>query len=346
MGGAANGDNGQVRALFRWSTKLLVLLVALSAMATALLGLRTYRTFAVLVSAYEVGVPQASSVRPWMTLGYVAAAYRAPEPALRQRLDVAPQARSDTTLKTLADRAGIPRLDYVQRVQRAIAELAPVPAAPTSGKAPPKSTGWSDDLIAAVLVYGYPTLALTLFLGALGAPLPSGLTMVVAGSLAAQGRMSWLALVGIAMAASVAGDLAGYGVGRTLGDAFLERRGRWIGLTPERRARVERLFARWGALAVVLSRSLVSVLSSAVNLVAGAGGYRLLAFAAYGIIGRLAWTSAYLGLGYVAASGLEFEPAADFLRSLTGLLVAVAMLAGAGLALRRRNPGPSSTPRG
>jgi membrane protein DedA with SNARE-associated domain len=87
---------------------------------------------------------------------------------------------------------------------------------------------------------------------------------------------------------------------------------------------------------VLLSRSLVSVLSSAVNLVAGAGGYRLLAFVGFGVIGRLAWTSAYLGLGYVAASGLELEPAADFLRSLTGFLVALALLGGAGFALRRR----------
>lgn len=89
-------------------------------------------------------------------------------------------------------------------------------------------------------------------------------------------------------------------------------------------------------MSVLLSRSLVSVLSSAVNLVAGAGGYRLLAFVAFGIVGRLAWVSAYLGLGYVAASGLELEPAADFLRSLTGLLVALALLGGARFAVRRR----------
>lgn len=254
---------------------------------------------------------------------------------------MAPQAGSDTTLKTRADHAGIPRLDYVQQVQRAIAELAPAPAAPANGKVAPKSAGWSEDLVTAVLVYGYPALALTLFVGALGAPLPSGLMMIVAGSLATRGHLAWLELAVVATAASVAGDLAGYGIGRMVGGSFLERRGRWVGLTPERRARVEQLIVRWGALAVVLSRSLVSVLSSAVNLVAGAGAYRLLAFVVFGVVGRLAWTSAYLGLGYVAASGLEFEPAADFLRSLTGLLIAVTLLCGAWLALRRRSPWPS-----
>lgn len=309
--------------------------MVLSAAAAAILGVRTYRTYALLVSAHEVGRPEVSNVRPWMTLRYVAAAYRAPEAALRERLGVPAETSPDTTLKALAAGAGTSPPDYLQRVQRAIAEVASVPAAPGSGAAARQTTGWSEDLVAAVLVYGYPALALTLFLGALGVPLPSGLTMVVAGSLAAQGRMTGLLVITVAMVASVAGDLAGYGVGRALGGEFLERKGRWIGLTRERRTRVERLFERWGALSVLLSRSLVSVLSSAVNLVAGAGGYRLLAFVGFGVIGRFAWTSAYLGLGYVAASGLELEPAADFLRSLTGFLVTLALLGGSGFALRR-----------
>lgn len=320
----------RVRA--RWLTRLLVLLVVLVAAATALLGLRTYRSLTLLNSAYEAGVPEVSSVRPWMTLGYVATAYRAPEAALRESLGLPPETHPDTTLKALAERARASPPDYAQRVQRAIAAVAPVPAG-RGGEA----TSWlgeaGEDFVSAVLVYGYPALALTLLLGSLGVPLPSGLSMVVAGSLAAQGQMSWVLLSIVAIAASVAGDVTGYSVGRILGASFLERKGHWLGLTPERRARVERLFERWGALGVLLSRSLVSVLSSAVNLVAGAGRYRLGAFLAFGITGRMVWTSLYLGLGYVASGGLE--PAADFLRSLTGLLVSLALLAGLGVALRR-----------
>lgn len=317
----------------RWLTRLLVLLVVLAAAATAMLGLRTYRTLTLLSSAYEAGVPEASSVRPWMTLRYVATTYRAPEAALREYLGLPLETHPDTTLKTLAERTGVSPPDYAQRVQRVIAAVASVPAGLRGGEA----TGWlggaGEDFVSAVLVYGYPALALTLLLGSLGVPLPSGLSMVVAGSLAAQGQMSWLLLAMVATVASVAGDVTGYSVGRILGESFLERKGRWFGLTPDRRARVERLFERWGALSVLLSRSLVSVLSSAVNLVAGAGRYRLGAFLAFGIIGRLVWTAAYLGLGYVASGGLE--PAADFLRSLTGFLVSLALLAGLGVALRR-----------
>jgi membrane protein DedA with SNARE-associated domain len=325
-----------VRSPSRWLVRLLVLLVVLSAAAAAFLGMRTYRTYTLLVAAYEVGRPELSNIRPWMTLRYVAAAYRAPEITLRERLGIPASTIPDTTLKVLAERAEISRPEYMQRVQRAIVEVAPGPAPSRSSDAAPADDGRSEDFISAVLVYGYPALALALFLGALGVPLPSGLLMVVAGSLAAQGSMTWLQVVAVALVASVAGDLAGYGVGRALGGEFLERRGRWIGLTRERRARVERLFTRWGALSVLLSRSLVSILSSAVSLVAGAGRYPVAAFAAYGVVGRIAWTSAYAGLGYAAASGLEFEPAADFLGNLTGLLIALALVAGAAFAVRRR----------
>ncbi|HLC41253.1 MAG TPA: DedA family protein [Methylomirabilota bacterium] len=191
-----------------------------------------------------------------------------------------------------------------------------------------------DDLIAALLVYGYPVLGLTLMAGAVGVPLPSGLSMVVVGSLAAQGQLSlwWASMV--AVIASVAGDMTGYGLGRLVGREFLGRRGSWIGLTPARLAHVEALFSRWGGLSVVFSRSLLSFFSSAVNLMAGASRYRIRAFLPFAVVGRVVWTSAYLGLGYSLGTGVE--AAADFLSSLSGLLASLAVAAGLGFLAYRR----------
>jgi membrane protein DedA with SNARE-associated domain len=325
-----------------WTGRLLVLIVVVAGAATLLLGLRSAVTLALLESAHEAGVPQASAVRPWMTLRYLALTYDVTEDALRAELDAPPGLPPETTLKELAQRAGVSLPDYLQSAQRAIAASAsppPSPSPPTDDDAAEVEgeTGWldrlGDDAVSAVLVYGYPALAITLALGALGFPLPSGLSMVVVGALAAEGEMDWLLAAGIATAASVLGDLAGYGLGRGLGAPILERNGRRLGLGPERRERVERLFLRWGALTVLLSRSLVSALSSAVNLVAGAGRYRLDLFVALGVAGRMLWVSAYLGLGYIASGG--FEPAADFLMSLTGFLVSLAILTAASVALQR-----------
>jgi membrane protein DedA with SNARE-associated domain len=313
-------------------------LAVVAAFATILFGLRSYHTFLLLRSAYEAGAPDASSLRPWMTLGYVAGAYRAPETALRDRLGLPPEIGSATSLRSLAEREELAPLQYVERVQRAIAEVAPTRAT----GAEPDTTHWlgaaGDEIVSALLVYGYPALALTLLLGAIGFPLPSGLSMVVAGSLAAQGRMEWPLASTLAVTASVLGDLIGYGLGRVFGRELLDRRARWLGLTPDRRARVERLVGRWGALSVLLSRSLVSFLSSAVNLVAGASRYRLAGFVAFAIAGRLVWTSAYLGLGYGASGGLDH--AAGFLKNLSGFLITLAMLAGFAFAAFRR-PGAS-----
>jgi membrane protein DedA with SNARE-associated domain len=321
-----------------WARRVLIGLAVVAALATIVFGLRSYQTFLLLRSAYEAGAPDVSSLRPWMTLGYVADAYRAPETALRDRLGLPPEIGSATSLKSLAEREELAPLQYVQRVQRAIAEVAPARATGTV----PDTTNWlgaaGDEIVSALLVYGYPALALTLLLGAVGLPLPSGLSMVVAGSLAAQGRMEWPLASTLAVTASVLGDLIGYGLGRVFGRELLDRRARWLGLTPDRRARVERLVGRWGALSVLLSRSLVSFLSSAVNLVAGASGYRLAGFAASAIAGRLVWTSAYLGLGYGASGGLDH--AAGFLTNLSGFLIALALLAGFAFAAFRR-PGAS-----
>jgi membrane protein DedA with SNARE-associated domain len=318
-----------------WARRALIALAVVAALATTLFGIRSYHTFLLLRSAYAAGAPDVSTLRPWMTLGYVASAYGAPEAALRDRLGLPPEIGSATSLRSLAERAELPPLQYVQRVQRAIADVAPAHA---TGAAP-DTTKWlgaaGDEILSALLAYGYPALALTLLLGAIGLPLPSGLSMVVAGSLAAQGRMEWPLTSALAVTASVLGDLIGYALGRVFGRELLDRRAHWLGLTPDRRARVERLVGRWGALSVLLSRSLVSFLSSAVNLVAGASRYRLAGFAAFAIAGRLLWTSAYLGLGYAASGGLDH--AAGLLKNLSGLLIALAVLGSLAVAAFRRD---------
>jgi membrane protein DedA with SNARE-associated domain len=80
---------------------------------------------------------------------------------------------------------------------------------------------------------------------------------------------------------------------------------------------------------VLLTRTLVSYLSSVVSLLAGVSRYRLTEFVVLAVIGRLMWTSAYLGLGYVI--GADLEATAGFLTNLSGMLVSLAGLAGSGL---------------
>jgi membrane protein DedA with SNARE-associated domain len=259
-----------------------------------------------------------------MTLRYVAETFRVPETALVARLGLPAETDPDASVRSLAGREEQSPFAYVQRVQRAVSEVAP------GSSIDPASVGTSwlaaagDKFLAALLVYGYPVLGLTLLLGAIGLPVPTGLTMAVVGSLAAQGSLSWAWAAALGVTASVLGDAVGYGLGRVLGRRFLERHGRWLGYTPARRDRIALLFERWGGLGVLLSRTLVSHLSAVLNLLAGASRYRLAAFLAFTVAGRILWTSAYLGLGY--AVGASLEAAAGFLAALSLLLVSLAVL--------------------
>lgn len=323
------------RARSRWVHRVLLALFVVAMLPTVMFGLRAYRSLLLLRSAYDLGAPATSSIRGWMTLRYVAGTYRAPEKALIGRLGLAAETNPDTSLRSLAEQEGLSAFEYVRRVQHAIVDV--VPARTTGGGG--ESTGWlgaiGDELLAALLVYSYPALGLILLLGALGLPFPTGLSTAVAGSLAAQGRLSWLWASAVAVTASVLGDVAGYGLGHVLGREFLERRGRWFGYTPARRAHIGLLFDRWGVLTVLLSRTLVSHVSGMVNLAAGVSRYRLPEFLAFAIVGRLVWTSGYLGLGYGA--GGDWEAATDLLKNVTGFLVLLAILVGLGLATFRRS---------
>jgi membrane protein DedA with SNARE-associated domain len=99
---------------------------------------------------------------------------------------------------------------------------------------------------------------------------------------------------------------------------------------------VQGLFERWGLVSVLLSRTLVSSISSVVNLMAGASRYRPYAFLSAAVAGRILWTAAYLGLGYGVSGALE--AANGFLTNLTGFLVSLALALWTGwLVFRRPN---------
>ena len=225
-------------------------------------ALRTYGSFQLLRSAYEAGAPATSSIRAWMTLSYVAGAHQIDVSALINALGLAPDTDANATLRAIAEHAGLSPFQYVERVQRAVAALVGNGAA----NGATESSGWlaqfGDEVLSAMLVYGYPILGLIQLAGAIGVPVPDGVAATVAGSLTAQGRMNWIVAGIIIVVASVLGDVIGYGVGRLLSRNFLDRHGRWLGYSPARGARVERLFARWELITVFITRTFVSYLSS------------------------------------------------------------------------------------
>ncbi|MEJ2686912.1 MAG: DedA family protein [Gammaproteobacteria bacterium] len=309
-------------------------------LASGWFGMRTYGSYQFLRSARSVGAPATSSVRPWMTLGYVSASFHVSESILLQRLALPPATNPHTSLKSLAERQGKSPLDYVRRVQRVLARAAPHVSTGAGTNGPEELGPFGDQALSAVLIYGYLALGLTVLLGSIGLPVADGLATAVAGSLAAQGRMEWGAAAFAVLFAAVLGDMVAYLLGRLVGCRLLERYGKWLGYTTERGARVIHLFKRWGGWTVLITRTFVSYLSSVASVLAGVSRYALFPYTAFTVAGRLLWTSAYLGLGY--AVGADLQDATGLLANLSGMLTALVVLAASGWIAFGPAPGPSS----
>lgn len=321
----------QFRQWFIW---IIATLLIASLAATANFAKKTFRTYAVLETARVVQAPETAAIRGWMTLGYVASQYQLPLDNLLNRLGLPADTADSQTLHAIAESMNLSTPDYVLTVQRAIAthKSATPPSAP-----PAEPDDWfsrlTDTIYSALLTYGYPVLVSILFLGALGLPVPAGPLATIAGTLALHGQINGAVAAGLAVGASMLGDMAGYGAGRVLSPAFLDRHGHWVGYTPANRIRLQRWFNQWGGLMLIVTRSLTAHVGVIVSVFAGAGHYPVLRFFVYSIIGRGLWTASYFGLGY--AVGTDFEAASGFLGYLSLLLIALVVSAiSTGLLLR------------
>src|SRR5688572_210716 len=124
-------------------------------------GLRSYRSLVLLRSAMAIGAPDVSSVRPWMTLRYIADTYHVQVITLVGQLGLPAETDLDADVGSLADRETQSRIEYVQHVQLAIVQShCRLPSAPAAADRVNDRTGWvdavSDEFLAALLAYGYP----------------------------------------------------------------------------------------------------------------------------------------------------------------------------------------------
>ncbi|NNU80263.1 DedA family protein [Halovulum dunhuangense] len=187
----------------------------------------------------------------------------------------------------------------------------------------------SEELLELVPDLGPPLLALVVALAALGLPLPATLALVMSGALAAAGEMDLAAVLAAAFLGAVAGDHAGYALGR-LSRGSLRR---W--LTANRRRaeglrRAEAAVQRHGMAAVFLSRWLLAPLGPPTNIAAGAAALPLARFTAADLAGEVVWVGLYAGLGYA------FSGSIAGLVTLAGDLVWLAFSLGAAMWLGAR----------
>lgn len=189
----------------------------------------------------------------------------------------------------------------------------------------------TESLLALVPLWGPWAVAVTTFLSCLALPVPASLVMLAAGGFAAVGDLSLAAISLAAFAGAVAGDHAGFAIGRLGGPALMAR----LAARPRRAQLVGKAVAALhaqGAATVFLSRWLFSPLGPWVNFAGGATGYPWRRFALPEAAGEAVWVVLYVGLGWAFAGNLE--AAADLAGSALGFLAAGAVTLGLGLWLR------------
>ena len=100
------------------------------------------------------------------------------------------------------------------------------------------------------------------------------------------------------------GAIGGWAIGVYGGRPFLERRGRWLHLGPDRLARAERWFDRWDDWAVFIGR-LTPLARSFISIPAGVFEHPFVRYTVLTAIGSAIWAFGFAGVGYALGASWE-----------------------------------------
>ncbi len=163
--------------------------------------------------------------------------------------------------------------------------------------------------------YGYLALWVTVFVAAIGIPIPITLVLLAAGAFAALGDFNIALLFIISFSALICGDNAGYLIGRIWGSKALnwvEHSKRWNRFIPPRTVvRSRYYFQHRGGWAIFLSRFLFSALGGVINLLSGSELYPYRYFLICDASGEALGAMIPLLLGYIF--GASWEAVGDVL---------------------------------
>jgi membrane-associated protein len=182
----------------------------------------------------------------------------------------------------------------------------------------------TDTLLALVPTYGVWLIFGSVLLSCFALPIPSSILVMTAGGFAASGDLVLWQVVTAAFGGFVIGDQGTYHLARKGGPAIL------TGLRKRPKSgallnRAERMLERRGAIAVYLSRTIVSPLGPYLGYLSGALGLGWVAYTIAAILGAGSWAVAYAGLGFAFAD--QITQLAQILSNFGGFVIAGAVAA-------------------
>lgn len=163
-------------------------------------------------------------------------------------------------------------------------------------------TGTAMEIVSSM---GYLGVFILTAIESAGVPIPSEVIMPYAGFLASDGGIVHLLLVSIIGCLGTGlGSAIGYGVGRWGGKPFINKYGKFLGVTPDKMLWAERFFCKYGESACIYTR-LLPVVRTIVNVPAGLLNMNFYKFMAYTMIGAFPWCLGLASVGYLLGDKWE-----------------------------------------
>ena len=163
----------------------------------------------------------------------------------------------------------------------------------------------THDLIPLLSQYGLAIVFANVLIEQIGVPVPAIPTLVIAGALAAEGKLSGPLLFAVAIAACSLADVAWYLAGRRFGNGVMKMLCR-ISLTPDYCvSETQARFERWGVNALVIAKFVPGLATIAPPL-AGATRIGWPQFLFFNTLGATLWVGAGLGGGMLLGPQMEW----------------------------------------
>ena len=142
------------------------------------------------------------------------------------------------------------------------------------------------------------------YAGAVAAGAFAGQSVVLFGEPIESNFWAYVAMASAGALGYILGSIAGWAIGYYGGRPFVERRGRWLHVTPHTLDRAEAWFDRFGDWAVAIGR-VTPVVRSFIAIPAGVFRMPLGRYTLLTIPGSVVWAFAFAGAGWAAGSQWE-----------------------------------------
>jgi membrane protein DedA with SNARE-associated domain len=172
-----------------------------------------------------------------------------------------------------------------------------------------------------------------LYAGVIAAGAVNGHEATFLGAHLSTGLETYLVLALTGSIGYLVGSLVGWLIGMRGGRELVERHGRWLHLGPDRFARAEAWFARWGSYAVFLGR-ITPLVRSFISITAGVLRSPLGPYTVLTLLGSLIWCFAFAGAGW--ALGDNWKTVHDNFRYVDYAVVVLVVAAAVWLIARAR----------